>query len=44
MKYILLGLTTLMLLSGCSQKEMSDTGSGIGNDISDFGDKLFKQR
>ena len=34
MKYIWLGLTALVLLGGCSQKEFSDGVSDIGNDIS----------
>lgn len=34
MRYIWLGLTALMLLSGCSQKEFSDGVNDIGNDIS----------
>lgn len=34
----------LILFSGCSQKEMSDGASDIGNDISEFGEKIFKVR
>lgn len=35
MKYIALTLLSLVLLSGCSQKEFSDGANGIANDISD---------
>lgn len=34
----------VILLSGCSQKEINETSSEIGNDVSEFGEKIFKQR
>ncbi len=33
MKYIAFMLTALLVFSGCSQKEISDGASDIGNDI-----------
>lgn len=34
----------MIMFGGCSQKEMSDGAKGIGNDISNFGEKVFKVR
>ena len=45
MKYMVLVIMVIgMVVSGCSQKEMSDGASDIGSDISDFGKKIFKVR
>jgi len=41
---VLLFFVLLTGLGGCSSKEINDTGRDIGNDIGDFGDKIFKQR
>ena len=44
MKLIIAVLLALGLMSGCSQKEFSDGANDAGNDVGDFGDKIFKQR
>ncbi len=44
MKYVLAVVLVLVGLSGCSGKEMKDGAKDIGNDISNFGDKIFKVR
>lgn len=44
MKLLFFIISLVLMLTGCSQKEFTDGAKGIGNDISNFGDKLFEVR